>query len=149
MDANTLFTELRSKALGQPVTFRKIDERTLLLFIDSQPGDERGLTFGFEPAWHVREPGRVLTGSIDAQFEDDEPEEEGTQRLENLLEVLQGKIVEDVAIEPGTFDLTLALSGGYLVKTFVADATDEETWRIRDNATGSDLSGSPEGLSIR
>lgn len=146
---STLFAALRSKVLGRPITFRKLEDRTLLLFIDSQPGDGTGVTFCFEPAWHVRKPGRVLTGSIDAQFEDDDPEEEeGIQRLEDLLEVLQGEIVKDVAIEPETFDLTLTLSGGYLVKTFVADATDEETWRIRDNTTGSELSGSPEGLSV-
>ncbi|HEX6899726.1 MAG TPA: hypothetical protein VF789_08435 [Thermoanaerobaculia bacterium] len=127
----------------------KIDERTLLLFIDSQPGDDRGVMFGFEPAWHVREPGRVLTGSIDTQFEDEDPEaEERIRRLESLLGALLGRTVEDVAVEPETFDLTLALSGGYVVKTFVADATDEETWRIQDNASGSVLSGSPEGLSV-
>lgn len=146
MDPNTLFADLRSKVLGRPVTFQELDDWALLLFIDTQPGGGTGAMFWFEPTWHVREPGRVLTGSRDAQFADDDPE--GMQRLENLLAALQGNIVEDVAVEPETFDLTLVLSGGYRVKTFVADTTDEETWCIRDNATGSELSGSPAGLSV-
>lgn len=149
MDPNTLFADLRSKVLGRPVTSWRLDGWVLLLLIDTQPGGGTGATFWFEPTWHVRAPGRVLTGSRDARFEDDDPEkEEGMQRLENLLAALQGNIVEDVAVEPETFDLTLVLSGGYRVKTFVADTTDEETWCIRDNATGSELLGSPAGLSI-
>jgi hypothetical protein len=143
MDPNAFFDHLRSRVLGRPVTFRRLAANTLLIYIDNEPGDGTGVTFWLAPIWHVREPGQVLVGSRQAQVDGEE-----FYRLGESLDVLLGQTVQDVTIEPDTFDLTLALSGGYLVKTFVAEATREETWHIRDNTTHLRLSGSPQGLSI-
>ncbi|HEX6899725.1 MAG TPA: hypothetical protein VF789_08430 [Thermoanaerobaculia bacterium] len=144
MDLDSFFDDLRRRVLGRPVTFRRLAANTLLIYIDNEPGDGTGVTFWINPVWHVREPGQVLAGSRQAQVDD----EEEFYRLGERLDVLLGLTVQDVTIEPGTFDLTLALSGGYLVKTFVAQAARDESWHIRDNTTGSRLSGSPQGLRI-
>lgn len=152
MEPNAFFDYLRRKVLGRPVTFRRLAANTLLIYIDNEPGDGTGVTFWLNPVWHVREPGRVLAGSREAQFDVDEDGEEGIQLLGKRLDVLLGQTVQDVSIEPDTFDLTLSLSGGYLVKTFAArvlrEKDDDETWHIRDNTTGSRLKGSSKGLSI-
>jgi hypothetical protein len=149
MKPETLWDELQSKVVGHAVTFRRLAANSLLLYVDNQPGDRTGVTFWLEPTWHVRAPGSVLVGSRQAQFEDEAQEEEGLPRIGALLDVLLGREIEAVSLEPETFDLTVKLAGGYVVKTFVSNATDEESWHIRDNATGAVLYGSPGGLSVR
>lgn len=149
LNPEALLPILLRQALGGTVRRRRLAGNSLILYVDHEPGDGAGLTFWFDPTWHVREPGRVLAGSREAQFDDDDPDEqESLERFGSRLEVLVGTTVEGVDIEPETFDLTLRLSGGYLVKTFAADSTDDRTWHIRDNAADLALKGSPLGLSV-
>ena len=64
------------------------------------------------------------------------------------MNVLHEKEVEQLVVEPLSFDLSVAFAGRHSVKTFVADATAHESWHIRDNATGIRLKGAPTGLAI-
>ena len=61
---------------------------------------------------------------------------------------LIGSLVVGVVIEPGTHDLVVTFEGNFSVKTFVVDATSEESWHIRDNTDGARLKGSPRGLEV-
>lgn len=93
MDPNAFFDHLRRRVLGRPITFRRLAANTLLIYIDNDPGDGTGVTFWFDPIWHVREPGRVLAGSRQAQFDNDD-DEEGIHRLGKRLDVLLGQTVQ-------------------------------------------------------
>jgi hypothetical protein len=113
----------------------------LLIYIGCEPGDGKGLTFWFEPIWHFRGPQGVLVGSIqayEAAMTDD-----GLDALSELMDVLHEKPVEQVVLEPLTYDLSVAFAGGYWVQTFAADATTDHSWHIPENATGVRLKGCP------
>jgi hypothetical protein len=149
MDPEALLNVILPQALGGTVRWRRLAGNSLLLYVDCEPGERVGLTFWIDPTWHVRAAGRVLSGSREAQFEEDDPDEQaGLEQLGRRLDVLVGTTVEGVDVEPGTFDLTLRLAGGFLVRTFAADANDDQTWRIRVNLTGLALQGSPRGLAV-
>jgi hypothetical protein len=137
--------DLRNRLVGRPVSYRRLAGDSLLIYVDCKPGDEKGITIWFEPIWHFRGPQGVLVGSMQA-FEAAQTED-GFDALSDLMNVLHEKEVEQVVVDPLSFDLSLAFAGGYSVKTFVADATAGESWHIRDNATGTRLKGAPTGLS--
>jgi hypothetical protein len=142
------FEELQGRILGRKVSYRRLACDSLLLYLDCQPGDGSGLTIWFEPIWHLRGPDGVLLGSMQVAAACDS-EEAMSAVADGPLEPLLGRSIEGVAIDPLTFDLTVCLAGGYSVCTFAADATVDESWHIRENASGTRLEGSPRGLSIR
>jgi hypothetical protein len=138
--------DLRNRLVRRPVSYRRLAGDSLLIYVDCEPGDEKGITIWFEPIWHFRGPQGVLVGSMQA-FEAAQTED-GLDALSDLMDVLHEKEVEQVVVEPLSFDLSVAFAGGYSVKTFVADATAGESWHIRDNATGIRLKGASTGLAI-
>ena len=140
-----LFEELRSKLVGHRVTFRRLACASLLIYVECTPGDGRGITIWFEPTWHFRGPDGVLLGSDQAWEARDS--NESLDSVSMPLNILHDGAVEDVVVESSTHDLTVTFEGGFLVRTFVSDATAEQSWHIRENATGTRLVGSPGGLS--
>lgn len=148
MEPEAVFATLQAKLLGRAVNFRRLAANSLLLYVDCEPGDQTGVIVWFEPTWHVLGPVGVLAGSRQAQFDDAAAEEDGLAQLGAQLDVVLGQTITSLEIDPLTHDLAMTLKRGYAVKTFVSDATDEETWHIRDNATGVILYGSPRGLSV-
>jgi hypothetical protein len=137
------FDSLRGRIVGQVVTYRRLACDSLLLYLGCEPGDCRGLTIWFQPIWHCLGPHGVLLGSM--QVAEVCESEEKMDSLSACMDVLHGRVVEWIATEPLTFDLTVSVDGGFSVRTFVADATTDESWHIRDNATGLRLRGSPHG----
>ena len=71
-NAERLFQEHRERLIGRPVTFTRLAANSLLVYIDGEPGSGTGLTFWFEPTWHLLGPAGVLLGSRQAQTEDAE-----------------------------------------------------------------------------
>jgi hypothetical protein len=115
---------------------------------DCHPGDACGMTIWFEPIWHLRGPEKVLLGSMQAAEASDSEEAMATV-ADGPLHPLIGRLIEIIAINPLTFDLSVSFEGGYKVCTFAADATADESWHIRENATGTRLKGSPRGLTVQ
>jgi hypothetical protein len=74
--------------------------------------------------------------------------EEGLAAVSALLGDLQERAIEWVDVQPLTFDLSVALEGGYCLETLAFDQTVDDSWHIRENTTGNRLKGSPTGLSI-
>jgi hypothetical protein len=138
--------DLRNRLVGRPVYYRRLAGDSLLIYVDCEPGDGKGITIWFEPIWNFRGPQGVLVGSMQA-FEAAQTEG-GLGALSDLMNVLHEKEVEQVVVDPLSFELSIAFAGGWSIKTFVAHATDGESWHIRDNATGIRLKGAPMGLSI-
>jgi hypothetical protein len=144
--AEHFLEDLRSRLIGRPVSYRRLAGDSLLIYVGCEPGDGKGITIWFEPIWHFRGPQCVLVGSMQAA--EAAQTEDGLDALSDLMDVLHEKEVQKLVVEPLSFDLSVAFAGGYYVKTFVAYATDRESWHMRDNATGIRLMGAPTGLSI-
>jgi len=138
--------DLRKRLIGRPVSFRRLACDSLLIYIGCAPGDKHGIRIWFEPIWHFRGPQSVLVGSMQAA--EAAKAESGLNARSDLMDVLHEKVVEQVVVEPLSFDLNVAFAGGYSIKTFVSDVTADESWHIRDNASGIRLKGAPTGLCI-
>ena len=137
---------LRDRLIGRSVSYRRLACDSLLIYVECQPGDEKGLTIWFEPIWHLRGPRGVLVGSMQAA--EASKTEGGLDVVCARMDLLCEKSIEEVGVHPLTHDLSVTSAGGYSVNTFVADPTVDESWHIRDNATRVRLKGCPTGLSI-
>ena len=138
------WADIKRQNLGRSVRDKRLVANSLLIYIDSEPGDKSGYVFWLEPTWHYCGHERVIAGSRQAQTDD---EEEFHQIADALLGIVGLTLVE-MEIEARTFDLKVTFEDGSYVKTFVADPNDEEQWHITDNATEHQLYGSPRGLGI-
>jgi hypothetical protein len=147
-ESRLLFEELKGRILGQKVSRRELIRDSLVLHLDCESGDGRGLTIWFQPIWHLRGPHHVLFGSLQVPAGCDF-ERTMSVVADSHSEPLFGRSIEEVAVHPLTFDLTVFLAGGFSVCTFVADVTLEDSWQILDNATGTRLRGSSRGLFVR
>jgi len=143
-NAERLFQEHRERLIGRPVTFTRLAANSLLVYIDGEPGSGTGLTFWFEPTWHLLGPAGVLLGSRQAQTED----AENHSRLSDLPLKLFQKKVEEVSVSPITHDIHVLFEGAYAIATFVSDPTDVESWHIRDNQTKQRVVGCAKGLRV-
>lgn len=146
-DPDALFSTLIGGLMGHTISYRRLACDSLLLFVGCEPGDQSGLTIWLEPIWHLRGPGGVLLGSMQVA-EACESEEAMSAVADAPLALLLGKRIEGVVVDPQTFDLGVSFEEGYGIFTFVADATTDESWHIRENVSGNRLKGSPRGLDI-
>jgi hypothetical protein len=143
-----ILEQVRGRILGSKVSYRRLASDSLLLYLDCEPGDGGGITIWFEPIWHLRGPDGVLLGSMQVAAACGS-EDAMAAIADGPLAPLLGRYIEGVAIDTLTFDLSISLVGRYKVCTFVADATVDESWHIRENATGTRLRGSPGGLFVQ
>jgi hypothetical protein len=148
MEAKEYLEHLRGRLEGRVVEYTRLAANSLLIYVECEPGDKKGITIWFEPTWHLCGVGGVLFGSRQAQMDDEPEDEEAFHLLAEPLRVLEGMKIESVVVEPRTFDLHIFFEGDYWVKTFVADPTDEESWHIQENAIGQRLKGFPKGLAV-
>ena len=72
----------------------------------------------------------------------------GFESAAGALDVLNHRLITDLAMEDVTGDLFLSLDGGYLLRTFVSDPEGDELWHIRDNVSRSRLCRSPRALTV-
>jgi hypothetical protein len=138
------FEDFASRLIGHRVSFTRLAGNSLLIYVDCEPSDNKGLTIWFEPTWHLGSPRGVLLGSRQAQVDG----KEAHSRVAEPLDQLAGKAIEKVLIEEITFDLRVVFEGGYWITTFVSDPTDDESWHITDNSSKLQLFASPAGLQI-
>jgi len=136
---------LTGNLIGKRVSFTRLALNSLLVYLDCEPGDETGFVLWFEPTWHFRDKKRVLLGSRQAQ----EDSAEVLDRLGRPLRKLRGSRVRGVSIEAITNDLVVEFDSSRILRTFVADPTDNEQWHICDNAATTVLYGNPRRLYVR
>jgi hypothetical protein len=143
----------RAEVIGQEVSYRRLAGNSLLVYVDCVPGDPPsagGTSFWLEPPWHLRDEERVLAGSRQAQEDKtaDDPLA-GFRAVGETLDVLLGRKVEDVQIEPVTNSLVLSFSGQLQLRTFVTDPTEElDDWDIWVRGTHAKLLGNAKGLEV-
>jgi hypothetical protein len=132
----TQFVGYRERIIGGVVRARRLAGNSLLVYIDAEPGDGNGLTLWLEPTWHLRDEARVLAGSRQAQHDADADDPDaGFNQTADGVNVLLGRRVTGLELEPATGDLVLTLDGGLTLRTFASDPDTDELWHIRDNAT--------------
>ena len=148
MNVNHLFSRLCKRIVGRKITFRRLAANSLLLYVDGTPGDKKGITICFEPAWHVLGPKGVLVGSRQAG-EAAYKSKRALDRVGKPLSILATLPISSVKVEPKTFDIKVSFGRDYLVRTFVSDPTDDESWYFRENASGDRLIASPSGLRFK
>jgi hypothetical protein len=148
MEPQSYVEHLRNGLEGHRISFMRLAANSLLIYVECEPGDKQGVTIWFEPTWHFAGPGGVLVGSRQAQMDDNPGDEEAFDRVAEPLRVLEGKLIQSVVIEPITYDLHVRIDVGYWIKTFVSDPNDDESWHIRENASGRILKGFPKGLAV-
>ena len=144
-------TDFAGDLVGRRVTFVRLAANSLLVYLECEPGDGFGVTFWLDPTWHVVSAEAVLAGSRQAQVEADDSstELEKLTAVQARLDPLIGRSVVSVGLEPVTNDLRLSIDGGFELRTFVSDPTDDHNWHIRDNATRQSRRASSLGFSIR
>lgn len=86
----------------------------------------------------------MITGSRAAQTED-EAEHIG---VSEHFKQLYSKPVKMLTIEPITNDLVIEFDEGIVLRTFVSDPADEESWHIRNLANGVRIIGNPRTIHI-
>lgn len=149
MTGPDLFAALRDQIIGMRIAYRRLAANTLFLYIGCDPGDKQGITIKFDPTWNLESPGGVLTGSRQAQHDEEAEEPDaGFSAACSAVNVIVGRLVKQVVHDPVTGDIRLMIEGGLLVQTFVSDPTVEELWHIRDNGTGIRVVGTPRGIEI-
>jgi hypothetical protein len=144
MDAQSTFTDFVQSLLGRRVSYASLFLNSLRVCIDRELGEKAGFFLWLEPIWHLGSGKGVLVGSRQAQTE----EHEAHAALNLLVEQILGKHVESVSIEVLTNDIDVRFSDGYWVRTFVSDATDDESWYLWDCQSDWVVTGSPKGLRL-
>lgn len=149
VDPDELLRARWRRSVGHLVSFRRLAMNSLLVYIDGTPGSGTGITFWLEPPWHLRGPDGGLTCSGEAGYDDEAREPEaGFRRAAAALDVLVGRTLVDVRVEPTTGDLLLEFDGEHFLRTIASDPDDDELWHVRDNTTATRVVRSARGYAV-
>ena len=133
--------------IGRRVTFVRLACNSLLVYLECEPGDDRGHVVWLEPTWSLSSPDALVVGSRQAQVDEGPNGAEDLARVGDLIRGrLLGRRLESVRLEAPTFDIDLTFEGGYRLRTFAADAGDEDNWHVTV-LKGDSVYGAPSGLS--
>ena len=147
-DPNVALDEVRASLVGTAITFRRLAGNSLLLYVDHEPGDRKGHLVWLEPTWQLTGSSGVLAGSRQAQDCYERGPDTGQARASAALAALEGNRLTAIEVDPVTYELILRFERGQVLRTFVADPEDDETWYVRDVAGERMLRASPRGLAV-
>jgi hypothetical protein len=143
-DAQSVFNDFVQWIAGRRVREASLFANSLRVCIECEFGDRIGLFLWFDPVWHLGCPKGILIGSRQAQVE----ERDAHAALNLLVQELLGREVEHVTVDALTAEIDVRFSGGYWVKTFVNDPTDDMNWYFWDKQKNLVVTGSPMGLRL-
>lgn len=143
-NAQSVFNDFVQRLLGREIQAASLFLNSLRLCVGCEFGEKAGLFLYFDPVWHLGGPKGVLVGSRQAQVE----ERDAHAALNLLVQELLGKKIERVTVDALTGDIDIRFSGGYWVRTFVSDPTDDENWYIWDKQKNLVVTGLPTGLQL-
>ena len=143
-DAQSTFEDFVRSLRGRRISYASLFQNSLRVCVDRRLNEKTGFFLCFEPVWHLGSLRGILVGSRQAQSE----ERDARAALNLLVEEILDKQIESIRIEPISNDVDVQLSGGYRIRTFVSDPTDDQTWYFRDCQTNLVVSGSPKGLRL-
>ncbi|WP_409345193.1 hypothetical protein [Paenibacillus sp. MBLB4367] len=134
---------LRAYLVNLEISFCRLAGNSLILYLNCQPGEDKGFIIWIEPTWHFANQTEVLLGSRQAQVETDEELQEVFEPLKQLL----GKKIKNLIIEVITNDLTIQFDE-FSIKSFVADPTDDHTWHVIDNEKRRRFKANPKEMTV-
>ena len=133
-------TTMLASTIGREITARRLAGNSLIVYLDSLPGDATGLSLWFEPTWNLRSERAVLTGSRQAQSSDDPDESSmgpsGFNVAADAVDLLVGQRIASVLVDEVSGDLRVSTSGGFVLSTFISDPSDDHFWHLTDRTTG-------------
>jgi hypothetical protein len=150
VNADQQLERLRAELIGRTITFVRLACNSLLLYVECEPGDGRGLTLWLEPTWHVSTPAGVVAGSRQAQGAGDDGPTEGELNAVSgpICEALLGRQITSIRVDDRSRDLAITVVGENYARTFASDPDDDHSWHIRENETGLKVYASPSALEI-
>lgn len=86
----------------------------------------------------------MITGSREAQTEGEVEHSNITEQLKTLY----FKTIKKLSIEPITNDVVIEIDEGNIIKTFVSDPNDKESWQIRNFNKGIRIIGNPRANQL-
>jgi hypothetical protein len=105
-----------------------------------------------EPSWQVLVGTAVVAGSGTLELASEASDSDAEYaRVSAATDVLVGRRLRDLALDPRTHELQLAFDGpgDVEVRTFVCDADEPDPlWRLREHALGTELAGRASGVSV-
>ena len=136
MKAEDFLQELLTSLVGKKITRKYLAANSLIFHVEGELEDYR---MWLEPTWHVSSPPGVLVGSRQAQVET----REELDRVGRPLDRLIGQKIEAIEVDARSNDLSISVSGGFLVRTFLSDPEDDDIWHIADLNRGLKVYASP------
>jgi hypothetical protein len=140
----SVFNDFVQWLIGREIQAASLFLNSLRLCVGCEFGQKAGLFLYFDPVWHLGGPKGVFVGSRQAQVE----ERDAHAALDLLVQELLRKKIERVSVDALTGDIDVRFSGGFWVRTFVSDPTDDENWYIWDKQKNLVVTGSATGLQL-
>ncbi|MEP6999336.1 MAG: hypothetical protein ABI969_02580 [bacterium] len=154
-DADVAYHALVERLRGRQVTSVRIFLFTLQIYLASHNADDRNLEIWCEPNWHVRIGVRIVTGSgaIEAPstFDDAAEVERASATIRcasDAAQVLVGKVLTSVHVDPVTYALVASFDDGIVVATVMDDPDISTAWVLRDPHLAMAVRGTPLGMMI-
>ena len=140
--------------VGEPVAVKRIAANSILLYFFGGPGDPAAVGIFIDPSWRYERAGQVILGSYDLQLETlhDSPKAERDRefdRLCSLCEPIEGSRLANYKLDVPSFDITLELSGGQILRKFASSAFDEPEWTLYDDRVRTVVEVFPQGIRLR
>ena len=146
MHSHAELLALRQQLVGRTVVSQRLFLYTLQLYLDRADAGGPPIEVSCGTCWQLVGPDGVITGADAIDFDPDAVEPYALHReAEQATEVLRGRAVVGLAVAPRTYELELYFDGDLTVRTFVADPTAPEAWRITI-PRGATIHGSAAGL---
>lgn len=128
------------------VTLVRLAGNSLILYLDCKPGDKNnGSILWLEPTWHFRSSEMIISGSREAQTDDETEHNTIADKLNRLVY----KSIDYIIVETGSNDLIIKFDDDLFLKTFVSNPTDEKSWSITDNVQKIKIIGNPKEIKLR
>jgi hypothetical protein len=143
-DAQSVFDDFVRLLLGRPVSYVSLFGNSIRICVGRKLEEKIGFFLWFEPVWHLGSSNGILVGSRQAQTD----ERDAHAALNLSVQEILGRDIEHIAVDRLTTDIDVRFSGGYWIRTFVSDPTDDESWYIRDCQSDLIVTGSPKGLGL-
>ncbi|HWJ94572.1 MAG TPA: hypothetical protein VNT33_07585 [Telluria sp.] len=142
----------RGRLLGRSVTQKRHFLLTLQLYFEPEGPGSPAAEVWCEPSWQVLVGRAVVAGSGTLELAPEASDSDAEYaRVSAATDVLVGRRLRDLNVDPRTHELQLAFDGpgDVEVRTFVSIAAEPDPlWRLRERALGTELAGRVSGVSV-
>ncbi len=145
MNTDKSIRDILKRLETKGVANTRVAGNTLILYLDSQPGDDNSISFWIDPPWHLCGPDSVLIGSRQMQ---EETTEEELDEITRPLKHIQENDIETIEIEERTNDLIISFKNNFQIRTFAVNPEEDYSWYMTDKGNNLRVNGAPKGVTI-